>query len=79
MKTKNYRWGPGQRKTVQYIFQWSIKREPRPVTSDSVKYLWYERRVWADGRKPNRIAVGCIRAMGAQHFFKGCYVGAENE
>ena len=79
MKTKNYQWGPNQRKTVQWIFRRSVEREPRPVTSDSVSYLHYERRVWADGRKPNRIAVGCIRAMGATHFFKGCYIGAEND
>ena len=79
MKTKNYQWGPNQRKTVQWIFRRSVEREPRPVTSDSVSYLHYERRVWVDGRKPNRIAVGCIRAMGAQHFFKGCYIGAEND
>lgn len=79
MITKNYQWGPNQRKTVQWIFRRSVEREPRPATSDSVSYLHYERRVWVDGRKPNRIAVGCIRAMGAQHFFKGCYIGAEND
>jgi len=79
MKTKNYEWGAGQRKTVQHVFRSSTKREPRPISSDSVAYLRFERSVWKAGRKPRRIATGTIRAMGAQHFFRGCYLGAEND
>jgi len=79
MKTKNYEWGAGQRKTVQHVFRSSTKREPRPISSDSVAYLRFERSVWKAGRKPRRIATGTIRAMGASHFFRGCYLGAEND
>ena len=79
MKIKNYQWGTGQRKTVQQVFAWGIRREPYPQASDGVAFLRYGREVWQAGRKPNRIAVGTIRAMGAQHFFRGCYHGAEND
>ena len=79
MKTKNYQWGPSQRKTMQWVFERGIKREARPLYSDSVSYLKFERMVWLDGRKPNRITVGSIRAMGAANFFRGCYLGAEND
>lgn len=79
MKTKNYQWGANQRKTMQWIFQRGVKRESRPLYSDSVSYLKFERMVWLDGRKSNRITVGSIRAMGATNFFRGCYLGAEND
>lgn len=79
MKTKNYRWGPSQRKTVQRVFQWGVKREPRPTHADNMEFLKYERMIWNVGRKPNRLAVGTIRAMGAKYFFNGCYKGAEND
>ena len=79
MKTKNYEWGVGQRKSPQYVFTKGVRREPYPQASDGVAFLRYEREVWREGRKPNRVAVGLIRAMGAQHFFQGCYRGAEND
>jgi hypothetical protein len=79
MKTKNYQWGPSQRKTLPQIFQWGIQREPRPLYSNSVSYLRYERMVWLDGRKSHRVTTGMVRAMGATNFFRGCYIGAEND
>jgi len=79
MKTKNYQWGPSQRKTLPQIFQWGIQREPRPTYSNSVSYLRYERMVWLDGRKSHRTTTGMVRAMGATNFFRGCYAGAEND
>ena len=80
MKTKNYLWGTGQRRTVQQAFRWGIKHEPRPTKSVSVSYLRYEREVWKMHLgKPHRDAVGYIRAFGATNFFRGCYEGAEND
>jgi hypothetical protein len=79
MKTKNYAWGMGQRKTVQQMFRWGTVREPYPAHADSLEFLRYDRMIWRVGRKPNRITVGTIRAMGATNFFRGCHLGAENE
>ena len=72
-------WATGQMQTMQKSFQWATKREPRPTMADSLEFFKYEQMIWRIGRKPNRDAVGVIRAMGAQHFFNGCYEGAEND
>ena len=62
-----------KRQSVQTAFRWGVKREPYPAHSGSLEFLRYERRVWKDGIKnTNRFTVGFIRAMGAQHFFRGC-------
>lgn len=68
-------WGKNQRWTVQKAFQWGIKPEPYPLTN----FKRYDRMMWRAGRKPNRLAVGTIRAAGATNFFRGCYRGAEND
>lgn len=79
MKIINYEWGTGRRQTVQRMFQWGTRREPYPTHAGSLEFLKYDKMIWRVGRKPNRIVVGTIRAMGAQHFFRGCYLGAEDE
>lgn len=81
MKIKNYKWGTGQRKTVQQMFQWGTKYEAPPTHHPyGVKQLRYERNVWRVYRKAiKRDTVGLIRAMGAINFFRGCYIGAEND
>lgn len=85
MKIKNYQWGTGQRKTVQQAltvqqaFVLGIRREPYPQSASRMEFLKFDKMIWQAGRKPNRIVVGTIRAMGAQHFFRGCYLGAEND
>ena len=79
MKIKNYQWGTGQRKTVQQVFAWNIRREPYPQSAGRMEFLKFDKMIWQAGRKPNRTAVGLIRAMGAQQFFRGCYHGAEND
>ena len=80
MKTKNYQWGPGQRKTVPQMFQWAGGTYQYPTKASNVSDLRFERSVWLSHRKRlKRDAVGMIRAMGAQHFFNGCYKGAEND
>ena len=72
-------WGINQRQTTRQMFVWATKREPYPTHADSMEFLRYDKMIWRAGRKPNRIAVGTIRAMGARHFFRGCYLGAEND
>ena len=79
MKIINYEWGTGRRQTASRIFQWGIKREPYPTHAGSLAFLKYDRAIWRVGRKPNRIAVGTLRAMGVKNFFRGCYLGAEND
>lgn len=68
-----------KRQTPAQAFQWGIKREPRPTKSISVDFYRSEREVWRSCNKPNRFAVGFIRAMGAKYFFNGCHIGAEND
>lgn len=72
-------WGKGKRWTVQKAFQWGVKREPRPTHASRLEFYRYDLMLWHLGRKPNRLAVGTIRAGGAANFFKGCYTGAEND
>jgi len=80
MKTKNYQWGAGCRQTPQQAFQWAIETYRYPTKSSSVSDLRFERSVWLSHRKRlKRDAVGTVRCMGAQNFFKGCYKGAEND
>ena len=72
-------WGTKKRQTVQSMFQWGVRREPRPLSAKRVNWLKFDQILWRAGRKPNRTAVGTIRAMGAMQFFRGCYRGAEND
>ena len=65
--------------TTQQAFCSGIKREPYPTHADNLAFLKYDRAIWRVGRKPNRITVGTIRAMGAKNFFRGAYHGAEND
>jgi len=70
---------PGKRQTPAQAFRWGIKREPYPTKSTSMEFYRYERMIWRSGHKPNRFAVGVIRAMGAKYFFNGCHIGSEND
>lgn len=70
---------PVRKHTCAEAFQWGIKREPRPINSNNMEFYRYERMMWRSGVKPNRLAVGVIRAMGAKYFFNGCHIGAEND
>ena len=80
MKTKNYLWGAGKRNTVPQVFRWAIETYRYPTKASNVSDLRFERNVWrSHGKRLKRDAVGMIRAMGAQHFFNGCYEGAEND
>lgn len=72
-------WAVGRRQTVQKAFQWSVKREPRVVKASRMEFFKHDRMLWKAGVKPNRLAVGVIRAMGAPNFFRGAYHGAEND
>jgi hypothetical protein len=80
MKRINHKWGVGSRQTLQQVFAWGLSQYPYPIKSHSVAYLRYERAVWTHSRKHlKRDIVGSLRCMGAKHFFKGCYLGAEND
>lgn len=70
---------PAKRQTPAQAFRWGIKREPRPTKSTSMEFYRAERSVWKLCNKPNRTAVGFIRAMGARYFFNGCHPGAEDD
>lgn len=72
-------WATKSRQTVQVMFQWGVKPEAPPRLAGGVRYMKFSRKVWHSGRKPSRIAVGFVRAMGSMQFFRGCYEGAEND
>lgn len=69
-----------RRQTPQQAFRWAVERYAYPTSSDSVKGLRFERSVWRHHEKKlKRDSVGFVRCMGAPNFFRGCYVGAEND
>lgn len=70
---------PAKRQTPAQAFRWFTKREPRPTTSTNMEFYRCERMIWKSCRKPNRFALGIIRAMGAKYFFNGCHPGAEDD
>ena len=72
-------WAKGARWSVQQSFKWGITREPRPTRASRLEFYRYDMMLWRAGRKPNRLAIGIIRAAGAVNFFRGCYQGAEND
>jgi hypothetical protein len=80
MKRVNHKWGVGARQTVQQVFQSAVGKYPYPTKSCDASYLRFERDVWASHRKRlKRDAVGMVRCMGAKHFFRGAYIGAEDD
>lgn len=70
-------WATGRRKTVMKLAAAYFKREYMPRKTTSMADL----RWWRECNKYNthRLAVGTLRAMGATAFFRGAYIGAEND
>lgn len=72
-------WETGRRKPVMQICASYMKPEYRPKKTTSMQDLRWYRDMFKFSLESHRNAVGVIRAMGAKHFFKGCYIGAEND
>ena len=75
------KWGKGTQRTLQSVFTSYVKPYPtlEPTKTRGVKDMKYEFWLTKQSKYRNRYAVGMIRAFGVPHFFKGCYVGAEND
>ncbi len=72
-------WGVGRRQSVMKTCAFYMKPEYRPKKTTSMEDLKWYRDMFRFSLKAHRNAVGVIRAMGAQHFFRGCYLGAEDD
>jgi hypothetical protein len=66
-----------KRHTVRQAFAWGMRNEEEFLTraertffAETIKHMRYHRR---------RFTVGTARAFFGDHFFAGCYVGAEND
>ena len=76
-------WAKGRRKTVQQALQDWMKPCVMATKYKSLESWRYDRDLMRPLNsaycKQRRSAVGLVRAFGAPHFFRGCYVGAEND
>ena len=72
-------WGVGMRKTVMQTCAQFMKPEYRPKKTTSMEDMKWYGDIFKFNLKAHRNAIGLIRAMGVKHFFKGCYIGAEND
>ena len=72
-------WGVGMRMPVTKICASCMKPEYRPKKTAGMRDLRWYQDTFKYKFKSHRNAVGVIRAMGAPHFFRGCYLGAEND
>ena len=72
-------WEVGNRRQLQGALRDCLFKGKYPTTSSSMWALKFDRDSWRYGRRLNRLSVGLIRAFGAKHFFRGCYLGAEND
>ena len=71
-------WAKGARHTVQWVFRQYMQRYT-PSRTRGVADVKYEKWLRKQNRYRNRDTVGMIRAFGAPNFFRGAYIGAENE
>lgn len=74
-------WGKGMQRTLQSVFTQYVKPyyKEAPTKVRGVNDRKYEFWLTKQSMRRNRDAVGMIRAFGVPHFFKGCYVGAEDD
>jgi hypothetical protein len=76
-------WAKGRRQTVQVAFQHWLQRGVMEKKYKSMETWRYDRALMrplnSEFGKHHRGAVGLVRAFGAPNFFRGCYVGAEND
>ena len=72
-------WDVGMRKPVMQICAQFMKPEYRPKKTTSMQDMKWYGDIFKFNLKAHRNAIGLIRAMGSKHFFKGCYIGAEND
>ena len=74
-------WAKGRRVTIQHAFQQWIKPMTMMNRYRSLEDWKYERELCnlANHKRLHRGAVGMVRAFGSPTFFRGCYVGAEND
>lgn len=72
-------WAVGRRQMLCKASAFYFKPEYPPRVTESMNDLRWYRDCRKFNKKHHRTAVGTIRAMGAQHFFRGCYHGAEND
>ena len=72
-------WGKFQRQTIQSAFQHWLIPHRMPIKCHGTADMKYERALSKYNARRNRDAVGLVRAFGSPTWFKGCYVGAEND
>ena len=76
-------WAPGQRITIQRAYQRWLKPTTMLKKYRSLRDWRYERELCRplnnNFGKLHRNAVGMVRAFGSPTFFRGAYIGAENE
>ena len=72
-------WGKFQRQTIQSAFQHWLIPHRMPIKCLGTADMKYERAPSKYNARRNRDAVGLVRAFGSPTWFKGCYVGAEND
>jgi hypothetical protein len=72
-------WGKFQRQTIQSAFQHWLIPHRMPIKCNGTADMKYERALSKYNARRNRDAVGLVRAFGSPTWFKGCYVGAEND
>lgn len=76
-------WAKGKRITIQRAYQHWLKPTTMMKRYRSLEDWNYERELSRPLNhkfgKLHRNAVGMVRAFGSPTFFRGCYVGAEND
>lgn len=72
-------WATGARQQLCKASAGYFKPEYPPRVTESMNDLRWWRECRKFNKKQSRLAVGTIRAMGARHFFRGAYRGAEND
>lgn len=72
-------WASQGRKTIMATAAYYFKPEYPPKKTTSMADLRWWRDCQRHNKRQHRNAVGIIRAFGATNFFRGCYLGSEND
>ena len=72
-------WAVGARQQLRRVSAFYFKPEYPPRVTESMNDLRWYRDCRKFNKKQSRLAVGTLRAMGVKNFFRGCYLGAEND
>jgi len=64
-----------RRRTVRQIFAWALAKPKREYPKNRHDKEWLKTLP----KPTRRQTVGYVRAFVGQHFFAGCYIGAEDD